>query len=451
MKTINALFLSLIASFTLSAGAATVRNSWVVNEIYNQNHPYAATASNELATKMQKMRDSAFMFYRGTAHLFMKDMVTLPASANTNANTGYTWLSGDMHIGNFGAQRDSHGNSVFIVDDFDEGYLGQYVWDLRRMAVSMVLAGRENGISDSNISTSIKTFVGAYLDKLADFKGNDSETRYQLDSHNTSGVVEDTIDAADAKSRSDLLSKYTEVVSGTRRFQNKSDLVTVSGSTYSAISNGMSAYLQSIASSKRYASSFYTLKDVHQKLGSGTGSLGRLRYYLLLEGPSSSNSDDVILEMKQEATSAVNYAAPGRLSAADYAYNEGNRVARSAKALSLNADVLVGYTSLGGVPYYLHEKSPYQEDFDVTALTSAGKFDTAAGYLGKALALAHAVSDKDYDAGIVPFSIDKEITDAASTSSLKTEIANFAFAYAEQVQLDWQAFAAAYDQGVPLY
>lgn len=82
--------------------------------------------------------------------------MTLPASSYTTAQTGFSWIDGDTHIGNFGAWKDSGGNDVFSVDDFDEGYLGQYVWDLRRLATSMVLAGRENGIADSDI-TSLRT------------------------------------------------------------------------------------------------------------------------------------------------------------------------------------------------------------------------------------------------------------------------------------------------------
>ncbi|SEJ32249.1 DUF2252 family protein [Paraburkholderia diazotrophica] len=102
--------------------------------------------------------------------------------------------------------------------------------------------------------------------------------------------------------------------------------------------------------------------------------------------------------------------------------------------------------------YYFHEKSPYQEDFDYTQLTSAGKLNTAAAYLGQALASAHAISDQDYNSSIVTYSIDKQVTDAiTSTSGLESEISSFAFSYAAQVNLDWQSFVSAYKAGTPLY
>jgi len=102
--------------------------------------------------------------------------------------------------------------------------------------------------------------------------------------------------------------------------------------------------------------------------------------------------------------------------------------------------------------FYFHEKSPFAEDFDVTALTSAGKLNTAATYLGQALASAHAIADQDYNSAIVPYSIDKQITAAvSSTSGLQAEISTFAFNYAAQVNLDWQSFVSAYNAGTPLY
>lgn len=435
------------------AHAATSRTSWVVSQIYNYNHPFAATDSADLATKMSTMAADAFDFYRGTDHIFYQDMLTLPASSYATTQTGYTWIGGDAHIGNFGAWQDSSGNNVFSVDDFDEGYLGQYVWDLRRLATSMVLAGRANGIADSDITTAIDTMVGAYVSEMNNFTGGNAELSFQLKNGNTSGAVQNTIGDSKSDSRASLLGKYTQVTGGVRSFQNIANtLVAVDSTTYSNIAAAMNSYISSIASSKQYAASYYQVKDIHQKLGSGVGSLGKLRYYVLIEGPSTSTSDDVILELKQETASAVAEVDNGQLPAADYSNNEGNRVAMTAKAQTLNADVLIGYATINGQTYFFHEKSPFEEDFDYTKLTSAGKLNTAATYLGQALASAHAISDQDYNSAIVPYSIDKQVSNAVtSTSGLESEISTFAFNYAAQVNLDWQSFVSAYNAGTPLY
>ena len=451
LKSVVLIFTALAAC--AGAQAATSRPSWVVSQVYNANHPFAATDSTDLATKMSTMAASAFNFYRGTDHIFFADMATLPPSAYATAQTGYTWLGGDTHIGNFGARQDSAGNDVFGVDDFDQGYLGQYVWDLRRLAASMVLAGRANGLADADITTAIDTMVGAYVDKMSSFQGSSAELSFTLTNGNTSGAVQDVIAKAKGDSRSSLLSKYTQASGSTRKFQTiAGTLASVPTATYNAIAAAMTSYVNTISTSRQYAASFYAVKDIRQKLGSGVGSLGELRYYVLVEGPSTSTSDDVILEMKQEVASTVTTVANGLLPASDYGSNEGGRVAMTAKAQLINADVLTGYTTVNGLPFYVHEKSPFAEDFDYTVLTSAGKLDTAATYLGQALASAHAISDQDYNSAIVSYSIDKQVTSAVtSKSGLESEIATFALGYAAQVQLDWQSFVAAYKAGTALY
>lgn len=447
-----ALALSLFCIASVYAVAASSRTSWVTTQIYNFNHPFAATDSAELSTKMSTMAQSPFNFYRGTDHIFFTDTSVAQASAYATTQTGYTWLGGDTHLGNFGADIDSDADVRFTVNDFDEGYLGQYVWDLRRLAVSFVLAGRENGISDADITTAIQTMVDNYVTKMNDFQGTSAELSYKLKSGDTSGAVLDVINKSKADTLGGLLTKYTQTSGTTRVFQNLSDLISVNSSTYNAINAAMTSYINSIPASKRQAASYYTVKDIHQKLNSGVGSLGKLRYYILIEGPSSSNADDRILEIKQTIASSVYVAAPNRLAPASYSNNEACRVAKTLRAQTLAADPMAGCAVINGTAFYFHERSPNKEGFDYTTLTTGGKLNTAAQYFGKALAAAHAIADQDYDSSIVSYSIDKQVSNAVtSKSGLKSEISTFAFDYAAQVQLDWQSFVSAYNAGTPLY
>jgi uncharacterized protein (DUF2252 family) len=192
---------------------------------------------------------------------------------------------------------------------------------------------------------------------------------------------------------------------------------------------------------------------VRLKFNSGVGSLGRARYWLLIEGPSASTEDDVILEMKQQVSSAVALANPGGFPAPLYGSHEGQRAAMTLKAQLSNADPLVGHTTLGTTAYFVRERSPFQEDFDFTQLTSATKWNEAAEYFGKALASAHALADKDYDSTLIPYGIDKEIGTITDTlhDEFRAEVLAFAKGYAQQVKLDYQAFVAAYAAGTPLY
>ncbi|WP_445632716.1 DUF2252 domain-containing protein [Nostoc sp. DSM 114161] len=455
LKQISAIITVLILiGFASTSQAAIPRSAWVENEIYQYNHPFASQLPQELATKMQKMTASPFAFYRGTAHIFYRDMQTLPGSGFVNSPTSAIWLEGDMHMQNLGGMRDSNDNNVFDTTDFDEGYLGPYVWDLRRMAVSILLAAKENGFSSGDAQDIVRNFLDAYLNKMSDFKGTNDELSYRLEESNTNGVVKDLIQKAAGKNRSSLLNKYTLLNSTSDRiFQTTSELQPVSSSTYSNIATAISSYIASIPSSKRYSNSYYTLKDIRLKLGSGTGSLGKYRYYLLIEGPSSATDDDRILEMKQQSTSAVAIASPGLLPSSVYNNHEGTRVTIATKAMLANTDPLVGYTTVSSIPFMVHEKSPYEVDFDYTLLTTKSKFMDAMAYVGKAVAKNHAISDKDYDAAIVAASVDKEVTDITSgyKGVFKDEIVNFALDYANQVEYDYASFKDAYNRGVTLY
>jgi uncharacterized protein (DUF2252 family) len=453
LSAIAAVFI-LTLGFTSTVQAATLRSTWVENEIYQYNHQFASQLPQELATKMQKMRVTPFAFYRGTAHIFYRDMQTLPSSAFVNSSTSAIWLEGDMHMQNLGGMRDSNDNNVFDTNDFDEGYLGPYVWDLRRMAVSILLAAKENGLSSNDAQDIVRNFLDNYLNKMRDFKGTNEEQFYRLESSNTSGVVKDLIKKASNKSRSRLLSKYTRLnINGNRIFQTTSKLQPVSSRTYSDIAGAISNYIASISSSKRYSNSYYTLKDIRLKLGSGTGSLGKYRYFLLIEGPSSATDDDRILEMKQEGISAVAIAIPNLLPSSVYGNHEGARVTIATKAMLSNTDPLLGYVTVSSIPFLLHEKSPYEVDFNYTLLTTKSKFMDAIAYAGKVVAKNHAISDKDYDAAIISDSVDQEVTDIVSGNQavFKAEIVNFAVDYATQVEYDYTSFVNAYNQGVTLY
>ncbi|ROU07952.1 DUF2252 domain-containing protein [Lysobacter enzymogenes] len=444
---------ALAACVCAHAQAAAPRDRWVVQQLYGYNHPYAASAADELAVKMEKMAQSPYVFYRGTAHLFFQDMRTVPVSRYANRETGYTWISGDMHLGNFDASRDAGGVAVFKLADHDEAYLGQYIWDLRRLTASMVLVARANGLGDAAATAAIDATVDAYAAQMAEFKRGDAESGFKLTQQNTSGTVQKTIEKADKKSPAHVLDKFTAIgADGRRAFLTQADLVEVPKRTRQSFMPAMNAYVNSIGRGERQDRRYYALKDVRQKLGSGVGSLGKLRYYVLIEGRTRSNDDDLVLEWKQEGDSAVAIAAPGRLPAWSYLGHEGNRVVKSAQAQRIAPDPLIGYSTLQGRPYYVHEKTPFQEDLDPSALNSADKLGTAAVYAAQALASAHALGDRGWSHAGKGYDIDRRISDAiVSVDGLKAELREFSFDYAAQVEFDWTSFVTAYEAGVPLY
>ena len=89
--------------------------------------------------KMGLMAVSPFAFFRGTAPVMAKDLAALPTTGLT------VQLCGDAHVKNLGAYAAPDGHLVFDINDFDETILGPWEWDLKRLAASIVLAGRDAG------------------------------------------------------------------------------------------------------------------------------------------------------------------------------------------------------------------------------------------------------------------------------------------------------------------
>lgn len=434
---------------------ARSRPSWVAGQLYAHHHQFAANNRTDLKIRMEKMATAttALPFFRATAHLFYLDMATHP-SAFTTEHTGYTWLTGDAHIGNFGARRDSSGTAVFGITDFDEGYLGQYLWDLRRLAASLVLLGRQNHLTDGGITSGIQALAGAYEDRMAAFRGNTRELGFRLTEDNTSGVIQDTIRRAAQADSTRLLDKYTErSPGGLRHFiAAHEDLAPVTSGTRGALLAAMDNYVASIPPALRQGPAFYNVLDVRQRLGAGMGSLGKMRWYLLLQG----NADQVLLEVKQAISSAVRGAGGPVMPPETYGGHEGCRLARTQRAHQVHPDPMSGWTMVEGMHCYVHEKHGSERDFDPQDLTTAAKLETAARYLGMALASAHALGDQNVDHEIdhdgCRHPIAKHITELLGSSrSFQQELASFAYSYSVQVELDWQAFRDARRAGTALY
>lgn len=409
----------------------------VARQILEHNRQFRETNSTDLATKIARMQEDPFPFFRATAHLFYSDMAALPSSPYTNAQTGRCWLTGDAHLANFGAIRDASGAEVFAVSDFDEAYIGQYLWDARRLAVSLLLASYARDIGQAERRAAIAAMATAYLDCMADFRDGGAAA-FRLTADNTSGVVQKAIKKAAKADREEFLGKF-----------RGPDTRPVADAVRDAVAAAMPDYVGSIALAVRKPVAFYRVLDVRQRLGAGMGSLGKLRYYALLQGTDGGN---VMLELKQAIPSAVAPASPGALPASFYGGHEGRRIALAQQAMQRNADVLAGHATVGGMPFHVHEKAPSDKDFKYDEIATEAELSKAAATLGMALASAHALADRDHGGEPGKVHIARQVTDAVSSrSGFIAELTGFADTYAAKVHQDWQAFKAALARGEPMY
>lgn len=400
--------------------------------------------------KYCKMAGSAFSFYRGTNHLFWSDLAGDPRLARYGNEKTHVWLQGDLHAYNFGAFDNDRGDIQYTLNDFDESLVADYQYDVWRMAASLVLIARANGaLPDGRQRDVLDAFTESYLDTIASYRGNDDELDIAFTEKNTSGALDDFLDAvADDNSRAEALSKWTVVHDGARVFDtDRAELAALSADDDAALREGIEAYGQTLSGRLDYSADYFRVKSTARRLLAGTGSLGTPRYYALIDGPSESPDDDLILDIKrQSAPTAYEFLDASARAAYDGAFTDhARRHAIAMKALLDNVDDHLGWLRLSDGDYSVRERSVYKEAFPTEELDTRSRFTDLATYWGAILATTHSRSDEDFEAGGIRFSADKQIDEATDHhhSEFRNLVRDVAFAYADQVNADWTAFVDA--------
>jgi uncharacterized protein (DUF2252 family) len=107
------------------------------------------------------MTTSPFAFLRGTAVVMTGDLASTPITGIQ------VQLCGDAHLNNFGIYATPERNQVFDLNDFDETLPGPWEWDVKRLAASIVVAGRNNGFS-GDMSRQLKHLLRVRLTEDCD-------------------------------------------------------------------------------------------------------------------------------------------------------------------------------------------------------------------------------------------------------------------------------------------
>lgn len=434
---------------------ALSRTGYVVAEIE------AANAALDEATRAEKylaMAASPFAFLRGTNHLYWKD---LGGSPELDLYGGYAgsrvWLNGDMHVSNTGAFDDDQGEIVFGLNDFDEAIIGDYQLDVWRLAVSLVLVARENGgFSAGDEAAIVDAFSEAYLDAMEAYAGSSGEATKRFTAGNTYGLLDDFLNDVEAtESRAEMLDEWAPRVSGVRRLAagSHADLAGVSAAKDAEIRGQMASYRGTLSGGgTSLPASYFQVKSVAARLHAGLGSLGAPRYYVLIEGATSGQDDDRILDVKaQGEPTAWAYADPLAIDQTEAACggNMARRAVTAYKALGYRVDDHLGWMTLSdGRVYSVRERSPWKDTFPAEDLTTITRITKLCEQWGQVLAAHHARADRDWDASVVPGSIDGEIKGLVDGdhAGFRAQVRGIALPYADQVELDFESFVA--EQGL---
>ena len=399
-------------------------------------------------SKYRKMALDPHAFYRGSACVFYND-VTQEKDDWSKHGAEHIWIHGDLHVENFGTYLNSEGRLTFDVNDFDEAYLGPFIWDLQRFAASLALIGWQKALPVESVRKLIGRYLRSYLAQVDHFAGTDDDNDFALDLNSAEGPILKALESARRLRRADLLDEVTVLTKGVRRFADHDDVRRLGRKERAEVVSAFRDYLDTIPDHKRFDRSlFYELRDVVGKSGFGIGSAGLPAYNVLVEGYSQALDNDVVLSMKQANVPAVSrFVDTSEVDA--YFEHEGHRTAVSQRALQVHTDPLLGHTRIGGVGYVVSEVSPYEVDLDWTDLNEPKDIQLVVDLLGRATAKIHCASDEDSEQDLVDIQVEAAIVD--SLKGRRREfgdwLCDWGIDYAQRARADHILFVDAFREG----
>lgn len=295
-----------------------------------------------LELKYRAMRGSAFSFLRGTCHLFYSG---LPSDVLLHKAPA-AWISGDLHLENFGAYKGDNRLVYFDLNDFDEACLAPCTWELLRFLASVFLAGGMLGYSERDAAALGKAFLDAYCTELSAGKARWIERPL------AQGLIRDLLQELKRTQRRKFLDRRTVRKGKHRMFK-------LDGRRALPVSDHDRR--QIMAQLKHFARSqedpgFYRVLDVVDRIA-GTGSLGVRRHAVLVEGRGSPDGN-FLLDFKEALPSAPASHSP--LPQPPWEH-EAERVATLQRTIEAIAPALLTPMEMGGRPYVLKELQPVDQ------------------------------------------------------------------------------------------
>ena len=386
-----------------------------------------------------RMMDSPFAFYRGTADIMAADLASTPVSGIR------VQACGDAHLCNFGGFATPERRVIFDINDFDETLPGPWEWDVKRLAASLLVAGRQIGLPESDSVKAARAAAGSYREHMSDY----AEMR-SLDVWYDAIDVDRFIKAMESEERREIIRKRLEKVEEknvpeylfpkladhtgtTPKIKDDPPLIfhptlEQAPGLETRFSEAIARYRDSLPEHVRTLFDRFEFCDLALKVV-GVGSVGRLCGVVLF----MADSDDPLFLQVKEAVPSVLEPYIGE-SQHD---NHGQRVVVGQRLMQSASDLFLGWTrGQDGRSHYVRQLrdmkiSPVVESFDANDLKVYGRM------CAWALARAHARSgDPAMIAGYLGGS---EVFDDA--------IADFAVDYADQAQRDYRTFVKAIRQG----
>ena len=398
-----------------------------------------------------RMLVSPFTFYRGAALPMAADLATTPASGLR------VQLCGDAHLSNFGAFASPERNLVFDVNDFDETLPGPFEWDIKRLAASLTVAGRDNGFpakdcrkitlaAGEGYRTAMRGFADqTFMDvwythvdiqsALAEFQSQMKAKRYK--------EAQKMLGKAHTSDTMKAVGKLTTVVDGQRRIISQPPLIVPveeifadvqADAIYELIRTVLGKYRRTLQSDRRHLLKQFAMVQVARKVV-GVGSVGTRAYVVLMD--AMDGVEPLFLQAKEAQPSVLaEYAGRSQYN------NQGERVVAGQHLMQAESDIFLGWTRvsnpLDGIDrdFYVRQLKDWKFSIPIEQMIPQG-MTLYARLCGATLARAHARSgDRIALAAYL-----------GGSDTFDQAIADFAETYADQNERDYAAFQTAVKEG----
>jgi uncharacterized protein (DUF2252 family) len=396
-----------------------------------------------------RMLVSPFSYFRGAALPMASDLAGGPTSGLT------VQLCGDAHLSNFGMFGSPERHLFFDVNDFDETAPGPWEWDVKRLATSLEVSGRDNGFSHQVRKNIVRSAVRSYRNSMCEFSGmsmldvwyahldcDDLQSRFTavLDPKKTPSVWR-AITKARAHDSHQAYDKLVEIAGGEPRIRNDPPLIVPIeelGADINSAAGGkwlrdaVRSYGRTLQPDRRHLLEQYRFAHLARKVV-GVGSVGSDAWIVLLL--DHTHHSPVFLQIKQAEASVLERFT----SKAGFA-NHGQRVVHGQRMMQASTDIFLGWVrnTREGLQrdYYLRQLRDWKGSADIAGMTPAG-MELWGGMCGWTLARAHArTGDRIAIASYL-----------GTSDAFDRAIVKYAEAYADQNQHDYLAFQHAVGSG----
>ena len=400
--------------------------------------------------RYERMAASPFAFFRGAANVMALDLAST-ADSGLRAQ-----LCGDAHLANFGVFASPERTLVFDVNDFDETLPGPWEWDVKRLAASVAIAGRQRGFTRKQRATIVRATIREYHQAMLRFASmrnldiwyarlDESDIRARLQQQGGTPEREAAMlifEKATRKDSTRAFAKLTHTVDGEPRIVNEPPLIVrldellQAGEARDAkrrMHELLEAYMASLPYDRRRLIERYRFVDLARKVV-GVGSVGTRVWIALTLGRD--REDPLFLQCKEAQPSVLEpFAGRSRFN------NHGRRVVEGQRLMQASSDIMLGWLSAAGADgeqrdFYVRQLWDWKGSVDVESTDPAG-LEIYARMCGWTLARAHACSGD-------PIAISGYLGNSARFDDA---IVRFAELYADQNERDHRALLEAIDSG----